>query len=69
VTRSLVDAIAEGDFDHLPKCASCDDFGPMARCEPDCVRDRLRAIANNRFFTRVGAQWQAAREILVDESR
>jgi hypothetical protein len=60
VTRSLVDAIVEGDFDRLRKCASCEDFFPSARCEPACIRDRLRSIANYRFFLTSEEQWAAA---------
>jgi hypothetical protein len=46
--RSVVDAICEGDFNHLP----------------DDVQARLRAVANHRFLSTVDAQWAAAADIL-----
>jgi hypothetical protein len=46
--RSLVDALCEHDFDHLPAD----------------VQERLRVIANHRFFPTVKAQWSAAAEVL-----
>jgi hypothetical protein len=64
--RSLIDAIVEGDFDSLPKCAFCDDFGPGVYCEPDCVRDQLRRVANHRFFPTVEKQWAAAAAVLKE---
>jgi hypothetical protein len=48
--RSLVDALCEHDFDHLPAD----------------VQERLRVIANHRFFSTVEAQWAAAVDILKE---
>jgi hypothetical protein len=46
--RSVIDALCEGDFDHLP----------------DDAQEHLRVIANHRFFPTVKAQWVAAAEVL-----
>jgi hypothetical protein len=62
--RSVVDALVEGDFDDLPKCPKCDEFGPGVECAPDCIRDQLRQIANHLFFPTVEAQWAAAADVL-----
>jgi hypothetical protein len=64
MTRSLVDALCEGDFDDLPKCANCDEVGAGVHCSPDCIRDQLRQIANHRFFPTVEAQWAATADVL-----
>jgi hypothetical protein len=48
--RSLVDALCEGDFNHLP----------------DDAQKRLRQVANHRFFPTVKAQWAAAGKILQE---
>jgi hypothetical protein len=62
--RSVVDALVEGGFDDLPKCAKCDEFGPGVECLPDSIRDQLRRVANHRFFPTVEAQWAAAADVL-----